>query len=70
MPEAVTALADLALREPGVFRVQATCHVDNLASQRVLEKSGFAREGRLARWLVLPNLSPEPQASFMYARVR
>ncbi len=49
MPEAVQSLTDVALNDPGVFRVQAFCDVENVPSQRTLEKSGFAREGRLDR---------------------
>ena len=70
MPEALTALTDTALAQPDCFRVQATCDVDNLASARTLEKSGFKREGRLERYAVLPNVSDEPRPCFMYARFR
>lgn len=70
MPEAVRAVSDLALAQPAVFRVEATCDVDNLASARTLEKSGFAREGRLARYTVHPNVSPEPRDCWMFARSR
>jgi RimJ/RimL family protein N-acetyltransferase len=31
------------------------CDVDNVASARVLQKIGMQREGRLARWAVMPN---------------
>lgn len=70
MPEAVTALTDAALAIPGCFRVQATCHVDNVASARNLDKSGFVREGRLERYALFPNVSAEPGPCFMYGRVR
>lgn len=70
MPEAIAAVAQSALDRDGVFRVQATCDTDNLPSQRALEKAGFTREGRLERYIVHPNISPEPRACFMYARVR
>lgn len=70
MPEAVTALATAALAVPACFRVQATCHTENLASVRLLERCGFSREGRIERHAVLPNLSAEPLPSFMYARCR
>lgn len=70
MPEAIGALADSALEVAGIYRVQATCDTENVASQRALEKSGFEREGRLERYTVHPNLSPEPRACFMYARCR
>jgi len=70
MPEAVQALTALCLQTNGIFRVQAFCDVDNRPSQRTLEKAGFVREGRHDRFVVHPNLSPEPRACFMYARCR
>lgn len=70
MTEAILALSDAALSLPECSRVQATCDTENHASVRVLEKAGFTREGRLERHSVLPNLGPEPRASFMYARSR
>lgn len=70
MTEAMTHIGDLALSIPECFRVQATCHVENQASARVLEKSGFVKKGRLERHTIFPNLEPEPQASLMYARCR
>jgi [ribosomal protein S5]-alanine N-acetyltransferase len=44
--------------------------VDNVGSQRVLEKSGMVREGRLARYIVHPNVDAEPRDVFVYAAVR
>jgi RimJ/RimL family protein N-acetyltransferase len=68
-PEAVRGLAG-ALLAGGVWRVFATCHVENLGSQRVLEKAGFVREGRMRRYFTFPNLGPEPADGYLYARVR
>jgi len=70
MPEAISELARLALDKGGFFRLQATCDVDNRASARTLEKSGFIREGVLARHTVHPNLGAEPRSCFMYGRCR
>jgi RimJ/RimL family protein N-acetyltransferase len=70
MPEAIRALAQVALALPSIFRVQATCDIDNRASARTLEKSGFVREARLERYIVHPNISPEPRPCLMYARCR
>lgn len=70
MTEAMDALSSAALAQPDCYRVQATCDTENHASARVLEKSGFVREGRLERHLILPNLGPEPRASLMFARCR
>ncbi len=69
MPEAVVAVSDWLLGN-GVWRVFATCHVDNTGSQRTLEKAGFEREGRMRRYFTFPNLGPIPADGYLYARVR
>jgi len=51
--EAVGAVLDWALRQPGVVRVVACCLRDNLASRRVLEKLDMrqvAMDGALRVW--------------------
>jgi ribosomal-protein-alanine N-acetyltransferase len=68
--EAVRALVDTALRLPSLFRIWATCDVDNAASARVLEKAGMEREGLLRRWLRHPNISDEPRDALCYSKVR
>ena len=68
--EAGRAVVDLALADPAMYRVWAVCDVENHASARVMEKLGMQREGVLRRWVVHPNLSPEPRDSLCYARVR
>jgi ribosomal-protein-alanine N-acetyltransferase len=70
MTEAIDALVATALAQPSTFRIQASCDVENIRSQRALEKSGFHREGRLERYTIHPTISPEPRACFMYARFR
>ena len=71
MTEALGALTDIALENSTtIYRVQATCDTENIASQRALEKSGFSREARLERFMIHPNVSPEPRACFMYAKIR
>jgi [ribosomal protein S5]-alanine N-acetyltransferase len=70
MPEAIESLVHHVLSIQSVFRVQATCDVENSLSQRALEKSGFSREGRLERFTIHPNISPEPRACYMYAKCR
>jgi [ribosomal protein S5]-alanine N-acetyltransferase len=69
MPEAIAAVAGEALKL-GYFRVQAFCDVENLPSQRALEKAQFTREGRLERFMVHPNVSPEPRPCYMYSKCR
>jgi len=70
MPEAIAALSARILANPAFFRVQASCDVENLQSQRALEKAGFSREARHARFTIHPNMSEEPRPCFMYARCR
>ena len=70
MPEAIAALTELALSDEEVFRVQAFCDVENIPSQRALEKSGFSREGRHERFFIHPNVSLEPRPCYMYAKCK
>jgi ribosomal-protein-alanine N-acetyltransferase len=68
--EAAQALVRMWLATPGIWRVQAYCDLENVASARVLEKAGLVREGVVRRHTVAPNLGPEPRDSYLYARVR
>jgi ribosomal-protein-alanine N-acetyltransferase len=68
--EAAQGIVDWAISIPTIWRVWATCDVENLASVRVLEKVGLTLEGRLRRWAVRPNLSSEPRDVFVYSLVR
>ena len=43
--EAVIAVTEWALKQPGVSRIEAEAEEDNLASLRVLEKAGFVPTG-------------------------
>ena len=70
MTEVLTEAAAWVMRQPGVFRFGAGCDVENLASARVMEKSGLACEGVRRRWLVFPNLGPEPRDCFSYVLCR
>jgi RimJ/RimL family protein N-acetyltransferase len=70
MPEAVRGIIEMLWARPAMFRIWAVCDVDNVASARVLEKAGMLREGRLARFIVHPNLSDEPRDVYCYAIVR
>ena len=49
---AIALLARWAVTEAGLARVEALVVPDNIASQRVLEKVGFRREGHLRSYLV------------------
>src|SRR6185503_4820519 len=56
VPEAARAIIDWALSQPSIYRVTATCDVENAASARVMEKVGMQREGLLRRYGLHPNV--------------
>jgi ribosomal-protein-alanine N-acetyltransferase len=68
MSEALTMLLDTLDADRDVYRVWATCHVDNERSVGLLGRAGFLLEGRLIRHAVYPNLGPEPRDSLLYAK--
>jgi len=70
MTEALRTVIEWAFSQPGIFRVQATCDVENVASWRVMEKAGMTREGVLRRYILHPNLSDVPRDVYMYAIVK
>jgi RimJ/RimL family protein N-acetyltransferase len=54
----------------GVVRLYAVCHVDHVASTRVLEKARFRKEGVLQRYLEFPNLDAGgPADVWCYSRI-
>ena len=67
MPEAIAAIVEITFELPAIYRIEATCDLQNKASARALEKSGFLREGLLRRYTIHPNISPEPRDSLLYA---
>ena len=70
MTEVLCAIIEWALAQPDIFRVQAVCDVENIASARVMEKAGMTREGTLRRYVSHPNLSNEPRDAYIYAAVK
>jgi [ribosomal protein S5]-alanine N-acetyltransferase len=68
--EAASAVVDAALAEAHIVRVGAHCHVENLASARVLEKAGMQREGILRRMVAFPNLNGAVCDIIVYAKVK
>lgn len=70
MTEALTEVAQWAMRQDGIWRIGAVCDVENRASARVMEKAGLQREGILRRWIIHPIVSAEPRDCFSYAMVR
>lgn len=67
MPEAARVVVNYTLMQPAIYRVQAFCDVENIASARTLEKIGMIREGMLRRFLVHPAMSSEPRDCYLYA---
>lgn len=67
--EAARAFVAEAIMQPGIWRVQAFCDVENRASARVLEKAGLTLEGTLRRYMVMPNLGGAPRDMLCYAIV-
>jgi ribosomal-protein-alanine N-acetyltransferase len=53
MTEAVRAATEFALSAAALHRVQAAVMPRNMASQRVLEKAGYRREGLAMRYLCI-----------------
>ena len=70
MTEVLRALIEWAFSQPEIFRVQAVCDVENIASARVMEKAGMTREGLLRRYVLHPNISDEPRDAYIYAVVK
>lgn len=70
MTEAVTGLIELLFREKDIFRVWAVCDVENVASSKVMEKSGMSYEGTLKKFILHPNVSKEPRDVFCYSKIR
>lgn len=70
MPEAIAAIVKITFAHATIYRMAATCDVENRASARALEKSGFSREALLRRYIIHPNISPEPRDSLLYALIK
>ncbi|MEP7456775.1 GNAT family N-acetyltransferase [Phyllobacterium sp. SB3] len=70
VPEALSTLVDLALAQPGIWRAEAYCDVENVSSARVMEKVGMTYEGVLRRWTRHPNVSDAPRDCLIYSKVK
>lgn len=68
MSEALSMLIATLSADPDVYRVWATCHVDNERSVRLLERAGFTLEGRMARHGIYPNVGSEPLDSLLFGK--
>jgi RimJ/RimL family protein N-acetyltransferase len=67
MTRALSRLLDDLFAHTSLERVEARCAVDNLGSRRVLEKSGFLREGHLRSYF---RLHGERVDNLLYALLR
>jgi [ribosomal protein S5]-alanine N-acetyltransferase len=54
---------------PAVARIWATCALDNPASARVLEKTGFVREAILKNWVTYPAQGGGAFDNYSYVRL-
>lgn len=70
MTEATRLVLASLWTRPKVWRVQAHAHVENLGSQRVLEKAGLRREGVLRRAMRIARTGDTPQDAVLFAQVR
>jgi ribosomal-protein-alanine N-acetyltransferase len=68
--EIIKAVIEWLLKQDSIFRIWATCDIENLASARALEKAGMLKEGILRRYIIHPNISNEPRDSFCFSVVR
>jgi len=66
--EAADAVIAWLFSIPGINRIWATCDTENAPSIRVLEKLGFERERILPKFIVRPQISPEPRDAYLFAR--
>jgi ribosomal-protein-serine acetyltransferase len=66
-PAAVRLVAAFAFASTDLLRLEIVCAVGNVRSQRVAEKAGAVREGRLRNRLVIPS---GPTDAFLYSLVR
>jgi len=67
MPRALSELLADLFAHTRLERVEARCAVDNAASQRVLERTGFTREGRLRGYFRLRGKRVD---NYLYAQLQ
>ncbi len=61
MTEAVKAMIAELFSHPAIYRVWATCDIENEHSVSVLKKAGLEYEGILKGWRLRPNISDVPR---------
>lgn len=69
--EAARSVLEWVASLDAIYRIWATCDIENAASARVLERIGMSREGVLRRWAIRPNLPRQPpRDAFVYSWIR
>jgi RimJ/RimL family protein N-acetyltransferase len=66
---AVAMLVRWALEHAGMVRIEALIEPDNAASQRVVERAGFRREGHLRAYFDL-ELDGRRSDAYVYSLIR
>lgn len=64
--EATQMLVEWLGNQPEIYRIWAACDVEHQPSARVLEKSGFVREGVIRYWCRFPNQENKAKDCFFY----
>ena len=70
MTEALLEIIDWAMKQNDIYRVWTVCDKENIASTRVLEKTGMNREGILRRWVKIPHFGEIPRDCYCYSIVK
>jgi len=70
MTEALLVIIDWAFNQNDIYRVWAICDIDNIASTKVMEKTGMQKEGILRRWVIIPKLGDKPRDCYCYSIVK
>lgn len=66
MTKAIDKISEFAFEEMNIQRIQATVALDNMASIKVLEKTGFQKESILKNYGVLQDKTKD---FFMYSKI-
>lgn len=64
--EVCRALMEILKTTDGIYRIGTFVDVDNVASMRVLEKSGLEPEARLEKWFRFVNQGGEPKDCLLF----
>ena len=67
MPQALSQLVPELFLHTSLYRIEARCSIENVASQRVLEKTRFQREGTLHGYFILAGCRVD---HYLYALLR